>query len=57
MNCDLDNNLLEETYYYFYTETADDAGHREDSRDAVQNQGSGSDKYSVKERNWGNIIA
>ena len=48
-NCDLDNDLLEEKLLLLlYTKTADDEGHREHSGDAVQNQGSGCDKYSVK---------
>ena len=44
-------------HYCFYTKIADDEGHREHSGDAAQNQGSGCNKYAIKERNWGNIIA
>ena len=43
-------------YYRFYTKTADNNGHREHSENAVQNQGPGCNKYSLKERNWGNFI-
>ena len=58
MNCDLDKDLLEEKLLLLLLyKSADDEGHREYSGDAVQIQGSGCHKYSVKERNWGNIIA
>ena len=58
MNCGLDNDLLKEKLLLLLLyKNADDEGHREHSGEAVQNQGSGCDKYSVKERNWWNIIA
>ena len=57
MNCDLDNEYWRRNYYYcFYRKTANDEEHRVHSGDAVKKQGSGCDKYSVKERNWENNI-
>ena len=55
---DLGNDLLRRNYCHcFYAKTASGEEQRQHSGDAVQNQSSGCDKYSVKERNWGNIIA
>ena len=48
---DLDNDLLEEKLLLLLTKTAGNQEHRENSGDAVQNQGSGCDKYSVNESN------
>ena len=58
MNSDLDNDLLEEKLIFLLLyKNAGDEEHSEHFGDAVQNQGSGCDKYSIKERDWGKIIA